>query len=82
MTDRRKTVVFATLLADEQAGPLRQRGAEGLLGELLDGLDAEEQGSIERALDALLRRLRQTDPAGAPINPRSSESASRRDAHS
>lgn len=61
--DRRKTVVFATLLADEHAGPLRHRGAESLLNVLLRDLGDEERSNVEQALEVLLDRLRHTDPA-------------------
>lgn len=61
--DRRKTVVFATLLADEHAGPLRHRSAESLLAVLLGDLPDDDRATVERALEILLDRLRQTDPA-------------------
>jgi DNA-binding MarR family transcriptional regulator len=59
--DRRRTVVFATLLADEHAAPLRHRGAEGLLEELLGDLDESQRHDVEKSLDILLERLRQID---------------------
>jgi DNA-binding MarR family transcriptional regulator len=60
-SDRRKTVVFATSLADENASPLRHMSAEGLLSELLTDMDVDERAGIEHSLDLLLERLRQTE---------------------
>ena len=60
-SDRRRTVVFATSLAEEHASPLRHRSAESLLSELLTDMDSSERSGIEHSLDLLLDRLRQTD---------------------
>lgn len=60
-SDRRKTVIFATSLAEEHASPLRHRSAESLLEGLLSDLDETERAAIEHSLDLLLDRLRQTE---------------------